>query len=83
MSKLLTLEEVRTALRASGKTQVQLAKEVSVELGVNETLVQQVLCGRLSGTRGDARRIKVRLGMAHDDMTALDIIDAAKEKGAA
>lgn len=83
MAKLLTLEEVRAALRAAGKTQAQLAKEVSAELGVNETLVEQVLCGRLSGMRGDARRIKVRLGMAHDDMTALDIIDAAIEQGAA
>lgn len=83
MAKLLTLEEVRTALRAAGKTQAQLAREVSAELGVGKAIVHQVLSGKLSGTKGDARRVKVRLGMAREGMTALDIIDAAQEKGAA
>ncbi len=83
MSKLLTLEEIRTALRAAGKTQADLAREISAELGVPVDTVTKFLCGRLSGMRGDARRIRVRLGMAHEDKSALEIIDAAKEKGTA
>lgn len=83
MANLITLEEVRQALRAAGKTQADLARELSAELGVAEALVHQVLSGRLSGTRGGARRIKVRLGLARDDMTALDVVAAARNKGAA
>lgn len=83
MSKLLTLEEIRAALRAAGKTQADLAREISAELSVPFETVTAILCGRLSGLRGDARRVRVRLGMAHEDKSALEIIDAAKEKGAA
>lgn len=80
MATLITLEEIRAALRAAGKTQSQLARELAAELGVKEALVQQVLSGRLSGTRGNARRIKVRLGMALDDVSALDVVSAAAKR---
>jgi gp16 family phage-associated protein len=83
MANLITLEEVRSALRAAGKTQAELARELSAELGVAEALVHQILSGRLSGTRGAARRIKVRLGLASDDMSALEVVTAAANKGAA
>ena len=78
MANILSLEDVRVALRRAGKSQLSLAAELATELGVNEATVIQVLSGRLRGRRGDARKVALRLGLAEEAETALDAIDQAR-----
>lgn len=74
--KTLTLEEVREALKAAGKPQTQLARELLAKLGVKEHTVHMVLLGRLKGTRGDARKVAVELGLPRNiDELRLGIAD--------
>ena len=59
MSKPIKLEEARTRLSLIGKSATDLARE----LGVSREIVSAVLSGRLKGTRGDAHKVAVALGL--------------------
>lgn len=84
MVNLVSLEDVRSSLKRAGVTQQQLAVELSAELGVNESLVAQVLAGRLKCRRGDAYRIGVRLGLVQETPSAIATIDGMRSgRGAA
>ena len=54
-----TLKEVRLRLSRIGKSQADIARELAVDLST----VQGVLSGRLRGTRGDAHKVAVALGI--------------------
>lgn len=53
------LEAIRDALSRIGKSQAEIARE----LGVDHWTVQGVLNGRLKGSRGDAHKVAVALGL--------------------
>lgn len=59
MSKSIDREEAKARLSRIGKTQTELAHELNVDWST----VQGVLSGRLQGTRGDAHKVAVALGM--------------------
>lgn len=72
------LEAARAHLRRIGKT----AADVARELGVSKVIVRGVLDGRFKGTRGDAHKVAVALGLKDgiivaDDMTIAEAIKAA------
>lgn len=70
------LEVIRRELARIGKTQADIARE----LNVDQSTVQGVLCGRLKGSRGDAHKVAVVLGLKDgvivDD--AMPIAEAVK-----
>ena len=73
-----SLEAVRGALSRIGRTHTDVARE----LGVSRTIVRGVLYGRLKGTRGDAHKVAVALGLkqgvvVEDGMPIADAIRAA------
>lgn len=59
MSECVSLEEARARLSRIGKT----AGDVARELGVSKGVVRGVLEGRFKGTRGDAHKVAVALGL--------------------
>lgn len=59
MGNLIGLEEARARLTRIGKTTVDVAKELHVPVGI----VRGVLQGRFKGTRGDAHKVAVALGL--------------------
>lgn len=71
-------EVIRAALSRIGKSHSDVARE----LGVDRTVVRGVLYGRLKGSRGDAHKVAVALGMKEgfvvDDATPIsEAINAA------
>ncbi len=78
MLKIVSLEAIRQGLARIGKSQADIARE----LGVDQSIVQGVLCGRLKGSRGDAHKVAVALGIKDglivDEATSIaDAIKAA------
>ena len=59
MSKPIDREEAKARLSRIGKTQSDLARELDVDWST----VQSVLSGRLKGSRGDAHKVAVALGL--------------------
>lgn len=59
MRKVSSPEEVRASLSRIGKTQVDVARELRVPVAI----LRGVLDGRLKGTRGDAHKVAVALGL--------------------
>lgn len=59
MSNAQNLEMIRDALARVGKSHGDLARE----LGVDRHVVRGVLYGRLKGSRGDAHKVAVALGI--------------------
>lgn len=59
MSEGVSLEEAKIRLARIGKT----AGDVARELGVSHAIVRGVLEGRFKGTRGDAHKVAVALGL--------------------
>lgn len=59
MTTGITREEARARLSRIGKT----ASDVARELGVSKLVVLGVLDGRFKGTRGDAHKVAVTLGL--------------------
>ena len=53
------LEAARNRLSQMGKT----AADVARELGVSQYIASGVLAGRIQGTRGDAHKVAVWLGL--------------------
>ena len=79
MSESLTLKEARERLVRIGRT----ASDVARELGVSKQVVLGVLDGRFKGTRGDAHKVAVALGLKEgiiiaDDMPIVDAMKAAR-----
>ena len=76
MTKVASLEEARSRLSRIGKTAVDVAKE----LGVSTTVVRGVLDGKFKGTRGDAHKVAVALGIKDGVIVAdnMSIGDAMK-----
>lgn len=79
MSTSITLEEARSRLSRIGKTAVDVARE----LGVSKQVVRGVLDGKFKGTRGDAHKVAVALGLkdgliVQDGMSIADAIKAVK-----
>lgn len=79
MSESLTLKEARERLMRIGRT----ASDVARELGVSKQVVLGVLDGRFKGTRGDAHKVAVALGLKEgiiiaDDMPIADAMKAAR-----
>lgn len=59
MSERVKLEEARERLSLIGKSVTDVARE----LGVSRETVSNVLNGRVKGTRGDAHKVMVALGL--------------------
>lgn len=59
MTDSITLEEARSRLSRIGKTAADVAREV----GVSQYVAAAVLAGRTKGTRGDAHKVAVALGL--------------------
>lgn len=59
MEECVSLEEARSRLSLIGKSGTDVARE----LGVSREIVSAVLHGRLKGTRGDAHKVAVALGL--------------------
>ena len=59
MADCVSLEEARGRLSRIGKA----AADVARELGVSKGTVRGVLEGRFKGTRGDAHKVAVALGL--------------------
>jgi len=59
MSNQPDIKAIRDALSRIGKSQAEIARE----LGVDWSTVQGVLSGRLKGSRGDAHKVAVALGL--------------------
>lgn len=59
MHDVTILEEARCRLSRIGKSTVDVARE----LGVSKQIVRGVLNGKLKGTRGDAHKVAVALGI--------------------
>ncbi|MCX7283656.1 MAG: hypothetical protein NTX28_06360 [Novosphingobium sp.] len=79
MSNSANLKEARDGLARIGRT----ASDVARELGVSKQVVLGVLDGRFKGTRGDAHKVAVALGLKDgiivaDDMPIADAIKAAR-----
>lgn len=76
MSVAIGLEEARDNLSRIGKT----ATDVARELGVSKQVVLGVLDGRFKGTRGDAHKVAVALGIKRGIIVAdgVSISDAMK-----
>lgn len=75
---VVSLEEARSRLSRIGRS----ASDVARELGVSKTVVLGVLDGRFKGTRGDAHKVAVALGLkdgviVDDDMSIADAIKVA------
>ncbi len=73
-----TPEAIREALSRIGKSHADVARE----LGVERAVVRGVLYGHLKGTRGDAHKVAVALGLkdgliVNEVMTISDAINAA------
>lgn len=71
MAATLSIEEAKVRLSRMGKT----AADVGRELGVSKAIVLGVLDGRFKGTRGDAHKVAVALGIKDgvilDDATSI------------
>lgn len=79
MSNSAKLKEARERLSRIGRT----AADVARELGVSKQIVLGVLDGRFKGTRGDAHKVAVALGLkdgviVSDDMPIAEAIKAAR-----
>lgn len=70
------LEAARARLSLIGKT----ATDVAEELGVSKVIVRGVLDGKFKGTRGDAHKVAVALGIKRGIIVAdgVSISDAMK-----
>lgn len=81
MSNAQNLEMIRDALLRVGKSHGDLARE----LGVDRNVVRGVLYGRLKGSRGDAHKVAVALGLKEGVIvgSAMSIADALKAAVAA
>lgn len=80
MANADNLKVIRAGLLQMGKTYSQVARE----LGVDRTIVEGVLSGRLKGVRGEAHKVAVALGLKEgviigDDMP---IAEAMKQVAA-
>jgi gp16 family phage-associated protein len=80
MSDCVSLEEAKARLSRIGKTAGDLARE----LGVSNAIVRGVLDGRFKGTRGDAHKVAVALGLKEGIIVAdgASIADAMKAAAA-
>ena len=79
MSNEEKLQQARDDLSRIGRT----ASDVARELGVSKLVVLGVLDGRFKGTRGDAHKVAVALGLKDgiiiaDDMPIADAMKAAR-----
>lgn len=76
MPKAKSLKAIRESLSRIGKTQADIARE----LNVDHSVVQGVMCGRLKGTRGDAHKVAVALGIKDGVIVdaAMPIAEAVK-----
>ncbi|HEX4738731.1 MAG TPA: hypothetical protein VH331_14330 [Allosphingosinicella sp.] len=76
MSSVLSLEEAKARLSRIGRSAADLGRELDVPVSI----VRGVLEGRLKGSRGDAHKVAVALGLK-DGMIVADgtpIADAMK-----
>lgn len=78
MDTAMSLKEAKVRLSRIGKT----ASDVARELGVSKTVVCGVLDGRFKGTRGDAHKVAVALGIkdgiiVEDGMSISDAMKVA------
>lgn len=79
MPNVEKLKEARERLSRIGRT----ASDVARELGVSKQVVLGVLDGRFKGTRGDAHKVAVALGLKDgliipDDMPTADAMKAVR-----
>lgn len=79
MPNVLSLEEARHRLSRIGKTPADVARE----LGVSKGIVRGVLDGRFKGSRGDAHKVAVTLGLKDGLIVAEDMSLAEAMKVAA
>ena len=59
MANPISLKAIRDSLSRIGKTQSDIARELNVDFST----VQGVMSGRLKGSRGDAHKVAVTLGI--------------------
>lgn len=76
MANSLSRSEIRDRLSKIGRTQEDVARE----LGVDRSVVRGVLSGSLKGTKGDAHKVAVSLGLKEGVIVPkeLPIADAMK-----
>lgn len=79
MSNMEKGKAIRETLLRMGKSYSDVARE----LGVDLTVVQGVISGRLKGARGDAHKVAVTLGLkdgviVDDSMSLADAIKTAR-----
>lgn len=81
MAKVLSSKAIREALSRIGKSHDDVARE----LGVDRAVVRGVLYGHLKGTRGDAHKVAVALGLKDGVIVedATSIVEAVKAAVAA
>ncbi|MEP7221541.1 MAG: hypothetical protein ABI673_02610 [Novosphingobium sp.] len=81
MSNLEKEKAIRETLLRMGKSYSDVARE----LGVDLTVVQGVICGRLKGKWGDAHKVAVTLGLKDGVIVAdnVPLADAIKALRAA
>ena len=78
MANIVSLEEANARLSRIGKT----AADVARDLNVSQHVAAQVLAGKLKGTRGDAHKVAVAVGIKEgivvsDDMPIAEAMRAA------
>lgn len=78
MAKTVRLEAIRDGLSRIGKTQSDIARELNVDFST----VQGVMSGRLKGSRGDAHKVAVALGIKEGVIVAEGTSIAAAIKAA-
>lgn len=76
MANNTNLKAIRESLSRIGKTQSDIARELNVDFST----VQGVMSGRLKGSRGDAHKVAVTLGIKDGVIIAegTSIADAIK-----